>query len=121
MTCRGAALEHLTQVVTPPSEPRSTDWDAAQGQLGVVLPTDYKELIRTFGGSNWDGYLYLLEPGCSNDNYDSSSGRTSRPRRAGVTRSVYQRSPAGPNRGFCGSSLTDGPVARAPVRHSPSR
>ena len=40
MTCRGAVLEHLTQVVTPPPEPRSTDWGAAQGQLGVVLPPD---------------------------------------------------------------------------------
>jgi hypothetical protein len=65
-----AALARLTQLITSPSGPRSTDWDAAEGQLGVVLPYDYKELIRTFGGSNWDDYLYPLEPGCPNDNYD---------------------------------------------------
>ncbi|GAA4086327.1 SMI1/KNR4 family protein [Streptomyces shaanxiensis] len=65
-----AALARLTDVVPPPSEPRNTDWDAAERRLGVVLPTDYKELIRTYGGSNWDDYLYLLDPGCPNDNYD---------------------------------------------------
>ncbi|MFK0117202.1 SMI1/KNR4 family protein [Streptomyces sp. NPDC090994] len=65
-----AALARLTQIIAPPSEPGNTDWDAAQGQLGVVLPTDYKDLISTYGGSNWDDYLYLLQPGCPNDNYD---------------------------------------------------
>jgi hypothetical protein len=65
-----SALARLTQLITPPSEPRTTDWEAVQRQLGVTLPTDYKELIRVYGGSNWDDYLYLLEPGCPNDNYD---------------------------------------------------
>ncbi|WP_406120344.1 SMI1/KNR4 family protein [Streptomyces canus] len=65
-----AALARLTQLITPPSEPRTTDWDAVQEQLGVTLPTDYKDLIHAYGGSNWDDYLYLLEPGCPNDNYD---------------------------------------------------
>ncbi|MGW5609375.1 SMI1/KNR4 family protein [Streptomyces sp. NPDC003753] len=64
-----AALARLTQLIPPPPEPRKTDWETAEGQLGVVLPSDYKELIRTYGGSNWDDYLYLLEPGCPNDNY----------------------------------------------------
>ncbi|MEU0029579.1 SMI1/KNR4 family protein [Streptomyces sp. NPDC006335] len=64
------ALARLTQLITPPSEPRATDWDAVQEQLGITLPSDYKELIRAYGGSNWDDYLYLLEPGCPNDNYD---------------------------------------------------
>ncbi|MCZ9337001.1 SMI1/KNR4 family protein [Streptomyces sp. TRM76130] len=65
-----AALARLRQLIPPPPEPRSTDWDAVAGRLGVVLPTDCKELIRTYGGSNWDDYLFLLEPGCPNDNYD---------------------------------------------------
>ena len=64
-----AALDRLLHVVPPP-ERRNTDCHAAEEQLGVPLPTDYKELIRTYGGSNWDDYLYLLEPGCPNDNYD---------------------------------------------------
>jgi hypothetical protein len=65
-----AALARLRQLVTPPTEPRNKDWDAAQRRLGVALPTDYKELVSIFGGSNWDGYLYLLEPGCPNADYD---------------------------------------------------
>lgn len=65
-----AALVRLKQLITPPPEPRSTEWDAVEGRLGVVLPADYKELIRAYGGSDWDDYLYLLEPGCPNDNYD---------------------------------------------------
>lgn len=65
-----AALARLTQLIPPPPEPRSKDWDAVEGRLGVVLPIDYKELIRTYGGSHWDDYLFLLEPGCPNDNYD---------------------------------------------------
>ncbi|WNZ12011.1 hypothetical protein [Streptomyces sp. 11x1] len=44
-----------------------------------------------------------------------------RPRRAAVSSGVYHPSPAGPNRGFRGSSLPDGPTTRAPVHHSPSR
>ncbi|MFG2554575.1 SMI1/KNR4 family protein [Streptomyces sp. NPDC048581] len=65
-----AALTRLTQIIAPPSEPGNTDWDSVEGQLGVALLADYKQLIRTYGGSNWDDYLYLLEPGCPNDNYD---------------------------------------------------
>ncbi|MGW3123960.1 SMI1/KNR4 family protein [Streptomyces sp. NPDC001107] len=65
-----SALERLKRLITPLPEPTNTDWDRAEGHLGVVLPADYKELIRVFGGSNWDDYLYLLEPGCPNDNYD---------------------------------------------------
>ncbi|MEV6581984.1 hypothetical protein AB0M92_27895 [Streptomyces sp. NPDC051582] len=41
-----------------------------ESALGVELPADYKELIHVYGGSNWDDYLYVLEPGCPNDNYD---------------------------------------------------
>lgn len=40
------------------------------GAARCHLPTAYKELIRAYGGSNWDDYLYLLESGCPNDNYD---------------------------------------------------
>ncbi len=38
--------------------------------LEAELPADYKELIHVYGGSNWDDYLYVLEPGCPNENYD---------------------------------------------------
>lgn len=65
-----AALEQLTELLAPPSASPNTDWDRVERALGAVLPTDYKELIDTYGGGYWDDYLYVLEPGCPNDNYD---------------------------------------------------
>ncbi|WP_327350455.1 SMI1/KNR4 family protein [Streptomyces sp. NBC_01304] len=64
------ALARLAQLIPPPAHPRDTDWSSAEQTLGLELPQDYKELIHAYGGSNWDDYLYLLEPDCPNDNYD---------------------------------------------------
>ncbi|MDQ8704698.1 SMI1/KNR4 family protein [Streptomyces sp. LHD-70] len=64
------ALARLVELIPPPVEPRVKEWHSAEQSLGVQLPSDYKELVHTYGGSNWDDYLYLLEPGCPNDNYD---------------------------------------------------
>ncbi|MDV5146885.1 SMI1/KNR4 family protein [Streptomyces sp. SBC-4] len=64
------ALTRLLEIAPAPSEPRRKDWGAVERGLGVELPADYKELIRVYGGSNWDDYLYVLEPGCPNENYD---------------------------------------------------
>ncbi|MEN8652248.1 SMI1/KNR4 family protein [Streptomyces sp. 21So2-11] len=64
------SLSRLIQLVPPPPEPQEKDWDAVASELRTELPSDYKEFIRTYGGSNWDDYLYVLEPGCPNDNYD---------------------------------------------------
>ncbi|MET9515788.1 SMI1/KNR4 family protein [Streptomyces sp. NPDC002994] len=65
-----SGLARLKQLVPPPSQPRQKNWGSAEQTLGVELPSDYKELIQTYGGSNWDDYLYVLEPDCPNDNYD---------------------------------------------------
>ncbi|MFE2283749.1 SMI1/KNR4 family protein [Streptomyces sp. NPDC059443] len=64
------ALARLREIAPAPSEPRQKDWEEVERTLGVELPSDYKELIRVYGGSNWDDYLYVLEPDCLNDNYD---------------------------------------------------
>ncbi|MFF3861265.1 SMI1/KNR4 family protein [Streptomyces sp. NPDC002209] len=64
------ALARLFEIAPAPSEPRQKDWGEAERRLGVELPADYKDLIHTYGGSNWDDYLYVLEPGCPNENYD---------------------------------------------------
>lgn len=64
------ALPRLLQIAPAPSEPRQKDWGEVERSLEVELPADYKELIHVYGGSNWDDYLYVLEPGCPNDNYD---------------------------------------------------
>ncbi len=64
------ALARLVRLIPPPAEFREKDWTSVERALGVELPPDYKELIRTYGGGDWDDYLYVLEPGCPNDNYD---------------------------------------------------
>ncbi|WP_298557468.1 SMI1/KNR4 family protein [Streptomyces luteogriseus] len=64
------ALTRLLEIAPAPSEPRQKDWDEVERSLEVELPADYKEFIHIYGGSNWDDYLYVLEPGCPNENYD---------------------------------------------------
>ncbi|MFJ7203327.1 SMI1/KNR4 family protein [Streptomyces sp. NPDC098789] len=63
-------LRRLLEIAPAPSEPRRKEWSGAEDRLGVQLPSDYKELIHIYGGSNWDDYLYVLEPDCPNENYD---------------------------------------------------
>ncbi|MYT19114.1 SMI1/KNR4 family protein [Streptomyces sp. SID7760] len=65
-----SALARLLEIAPAPSEPRQKDWSAVERALCIELPADYKELIHVYGGSNWDDYLYVLEPGCPNDHYD---------------------------------------------------
>lgn len=64
------ALARLAEIAPAPGESRRKDWGEVERRLGVELPADYKELIHLYGGSNWDDYLYVLEPGCPNENYD---------------------------------------------------
>lgn len=63
-------LAQLTHLVPPPSSGREKDWERVRQVVGTALPDDYKEFIRTYGGSNWDDYLYVLEPDCPNNSYD---------------------------------------------------
>ncbi|WP_435975124.1 SMI1/KNR4 family protein [Streptomyces sp. Qhu_M48] len=63
-------LARLSVIVPAPSEPRQKNWDEVERMIGLELPADYKEFIHVYGGSNWDDYLYVLEPGCPNENYD---------------------------------------------------
>jgi len=46
-----AELEQLMTLVPPPAEPIAAtgDWDAVERDLGLTLPTDYKEYIRHYG------------------------------------------------------------------------
>jgi hypothetical protein len=36
------------------------DWAAIEGELGILLPTDYKELYEAFGGGVFSGSVYFL-------------------------------------------------------------
>ncbi|WP_093628435.1 SMI1/KNR4 family protein [Streptomyces sp. 3213.3] len=66
-----AHVERLRQLVTPPEGvARRADWEDVIGELGVGLPSDYRDLMYTFGGGRVDGYLWVLEPRCSNRHYE---------------------------------------------------
>ncbi|GAA1077048.1 SMI1/KNR4 family protein [Nocardiopsis composta] len=65
-----ANLARLTRLVPPPAAGRNKDWEEVRRAVGADLPADYKEFIRTYAGSYWDDYLYVLEPGCPNRHYD---------------------------------------------------
>jgi hypothetical protein len=45
-------LQELLQLVTPPSEPQNAkgDWKRLESDLGLTLPSDYKQYIEEYGG-----------------------------------------------------------------------
>lgn len=51
------AIETLTALFSPPDEPLGTtgDWDAAEWDLGIALPADFKDLIRVYGSGTFGG------------------------------------------------------------------
>ncbi|MEU2874917.1 SMI1/KNR4 family protein [Streptomyces sp. NPDC007070] len=64
-------LTRLVELLTPPQNTScAPDWTAAEAALRIALPTDYKELIETYGAGFIDDYLLLLEPDCPNNVYD---------------------------------------------------
>ncbi|GEB54737.1 SMI1/KNR4 family protein [Streptomyces gardneri] len=71
-TARG--LRHtrpLERLCPPPHDSgRAVEWDAVEEKLGLVLPADYKRLVRTYGGGVFAGLLWLLEPDCPDAMYD---------------------------------------------------
>lgn len=66
-----SAIDRLEGIVRSPEDgPAEPDWAAVEDELTWSLPSDYKTLIKRYGGSYWDDYLYVLEPHCRNENYD---------------------------------------------------
>ncbi len=65
-----SGIPRLLEIAPTPEEPRSKNWGEIERILDSDLPVDYKELIRIYGGSKWDNYLYVLEPECPNKHYD---------------------------------------------------
>ncbi|MFF4879401.1 hypothetical protein [Micromonospora sp. NPDC000668] len=43
-------------------EPPGVDWAEVESELGVTLPTDYKEICHRFGPGSFSAYLYVLPP-----------------------------------------------------------
>lgn len=55
-----AMIDHLCELVPPPSEPQFNrgDWAAVEESLGLRLPSDYKRLIETYGQGDFVGHVY---------------------------------------------------------------
>lgn len=71
-TARGLRhTEPLARLCPPPSgDGRAVRWAAVEKALGIALPADYKQLVRTHGGGLFAAVFHLLEPGCPDAAYD---------------------------------------------------
>ncbi|MBA3947648.1 MAG: SMI1/KNR4 family protein [Herpetosiphonaceae bacterium] len=60
------SLDALKQRVAPPVAPLETgspeQWAAAEAQLGVQFPDDYKALVDTYGTGGFNDFLYVFNP-----------------------------------------------------------
>ncbi|MCA9070123.1 MAG: SMI1/KNR4 family protein [Planctomycetaceae bacterium] len=58
------AIDDLTSFIPPPSSPIQTsgDWSVAEQDLGVVFPSDFKDLIQTYGTGEFFGNLGIENP-----------------------------------------------------------
>ncbi|MGK5678143.1 SMI1/KNR4 family protein [Actinoplanes sp. URMC 104] len=67
-----ADVDELQRLVPPPprGDRPSPDWAEVSARLGTEVPADYVELVETYGGGQFDDYLYLLTPFAANDSYD---------------------------------------------------
>ncbi|WP_340558536.1 hypothetical protein [Streptomyces sp. GSL17-111] len=55
-----------------PEAPRgfTVPWERPESELGLVLPTDYKEFVYVFGPGELDGFVTVAVPGVANPNVD---------------------------------------------------
>ncbi len=60
----GSGLDALRHLVPPPDHPYLGDgsWDEVFGQLGSRLPTEYIQLMKTYGCGIWSSWLRFVPP-----------------------------------------------------------
>lgn len=65
-------VQRFVELVPPPTEPEvpDVDWDDFEDQLGMRLPTDYKEVVETYGLGAVGHFLWIDLPMCRNKNLD---------------------------------------------------
>ena len=58
------SLQELLALIPSPTTPKNTegDWEEIEAQMGIVFPTDYKELIATYGSGEILSDLRLYNP-----------------------------------------------------------
>jgi hypothetical protein len=68
------SIEQLTQLVPPPTNPIETgsasDWNNVESQLALTLPTDFRELILTYGTGAFNDWLIVFNPSARNRYYN---------------------------------------------------
>ncbi|GHE28041.1 Lsr2 family DNA-binding protein [Streptomyces hydrogenans] len=64
------SLATLTQLVPPPARPTPTDWNTVETLLQTPLPTDYKQLVDTYGPGSFCDFLHLSTPHRSKEAVD---------------------------------------------------
>lgn len=54
-------FELLKELITPPTQPRCSDgpWEEIENELGISLPTDYKDFIATYGTGSIQRFLRI--------------------------------------------------------------
>ncbi|MBU3179419.1 SMI1/KNR4 family protein [Clostridium estertheticum] len=65
-------LDDLKKVLFPPSEPykigEDEGWSKLENKLGIVLPEDYKNFIKTYGTGGIDNFIWILTPFVQDEN-----------------------------------------------------
>lgn len=65
------ALDALVRLCPPPAAPPpAADWATAERALGTALPSDYKQLVETYGDGVFDETIWLLVPDSAYDDCD---------------------------------------------------
>ena len=61
-----ATIDDLIQLVPPPAVPKniptSEEWGQYEVELGCAFPSDYKQIIDTYGVGWFAGWIYLAPP-----------------------------------------------------------
>jgi hypothetical protein len=63
------ALSALKRAIPPPlNTPSEVDWPHVESTIGVALPSDYKQLIASYGCGSFDDFLWVHHPTSTNPN-----------------------------------------------------
>ena len=60
-----STVKNLIEQVPPPEInfcPDSEDWQKVENSIGLILPSDYKNIIEIYGDYYWADFLHLLNP-----------------------------------------------------------
>jgi hypothetical protein len=57
-------LQHLMALAPPPMNIRGRveQWDKLQNELSLEFPSDYKQLVNTYGSGSFAGFFGLANP-----------------------------------------------------------